>query len=293
MPAAAKEMTPEEIEALSKKMGGGDKVQRQPDDFPSPSSVPNATLTPLFEDDGKNHVWTVRGSFSVIPYVFSVTSTMTIYRNESNKELTIFNAFRCEESLEQEIVKLGKIAHVVKLGQFHGDADAYYVRAPQFDKPKLWTLQGGSVAEGTTADEILSTDNLPIPGAKLYNLQGHPFPEGLLTVPCNCDGAPLLVACDSLIHIPDLSIVSYMGRLVFYLMGLNMQSAPNVPKPAPLWCKQSVGAVGVDCVRGWYQDIAALEWTSCVGAHGVPAKNCDHGAMLEAVEKLIAKPEGK
>ena len=289
----AKEMTTEDVKALSKKMGGGDKVKRKAHEFPDPNSVPDAKLMPLFEDDDKNHVWTVRGSFSLIPYVFSLTSTMTIYRNESNNELTIFNAFRCVETLEKEILALGKVAHVVKLGQFHGDADAYYVRAPQFGKPKLWTLPEGSVAEGTTADEILSATNLPISGANLYNLLGHPFPEGLVTVPCNTGGGPLLIACDSLIHIPDLSIVSYMGRFMFYLMGFSMQTAPNVPKPAPLWCKQSVGAVGVDCVRGWYKDVAAMEWTSCVGAHGTPAKNCDHAAMAAAVEEQIAAPATK
>jgi hypothetical protein len=282
-------------------MGGGDKVQRKPDDFPNPASVPYAKLVPLFDGDGdgdgdddakKNHVWTVRGSFSLIPYVFSLTSTMTIYRNEANRELTIFNAFRCDESLEEEILKLGKVSHVVKLGQFHGDADAYYVRAPQFGKPKLWTLPNGSVAEGTTADEILASDNthVPIPGAKVYNLQGHPFAEGLMTVPCATTGdagGPLLVATDSLMHVADLSLVSYVSRSFFYLMGFYMQSQPNVPKPAPLWCKNTIGAVGADCVRTWYKDVAALEWSSFVGGHGTPAKNVDHDAMLAAVEQQI------
>ena len=286
---AAKGMTPDEINALSGKVGGGDKVKRKAEDFPNPISVPYATLTPLFDDDAKNNVWTVRGSFSMIPYLFSLTATMTIYRNESNQELTIFNAFRCQESLEQEILKLGKVAHVVKLGQLHGDADAYYARAPQFGEPKLWTLPNGSVAEGTNADEILSETNVPVPGAKLYNLQGHPFPEGLMTLPCTSGAGPVLVATDSLIHITDLSIVPYVGRFVLYMMGLNMQSTQDVPKPAPLWCKTTVGAVGADCVRRWYKDIAAMDWSAFVGAHGTPAKNCDHDAMLEVVEQQIAK----
>lgn len=281
-------MTPEEIEHLSKSMGGGDKVKRKADDFPNPISVPYAKLTPLFDDDEKNHVWTLRGSFSLIPYVFSLTTTMTIYRNETNRELTIFNAFRCDDVLEKEILKLGKVAHVVKLGQFHGDADAYYARAPQFRKPKLWTLPSGSVAENTEADEILSETNLPISGAKLYNLQGHPFPEALITIPCANGSGPLLIACDSLIHIPDLSVVSYMGRFIFYLMGLNLQSTQNVPKPAPLWCKKTVEAVGAETARGWYQDIAAMNWSSFVGAHGPPGTNCDRDAMLEAAQQQIS-----
>ena len=108
-------------------------------------------------------------------------------------------------------MELGPIAHVVKLGQFHGDADAYYVRSDKFNKPMLWTLPNGSVAEGMTADGILSSEdsdnrNLPIHDMKVYSLDGHPFPEGLVTVPCNRGGAGngnsnsnsrVLIACDS------------------------------------------------------------------------------------------------
>jgi len=291
---AAKELSPEELEELRKKMGGADKVKRKPDDFPKPASIHNAKLVPLFEEDDKNNVWTVRGSFPVIPYVFSLTSTMTIHRCEKTGQLTVFNAFRCSENLEKEILELGPIANVVKLGQFHGDADAYYTRAPQFDNPKLWTLPGGSVAEGTSADEILSETNLPMDGAKLYHMKEHPFPEGLVTVPCACaSGGPLLVATDSLIHIPDLSIVQYVGRFIFYLMGWNMQSEENVPKPAPMWCQMTVQAVGADCVRRWYQEIAAMEWNSFVGSHGVPAKNVNHDAMRQGVleQIIITRPK--
>ena len=75
---ATKVWTSEEVDALSKQMGGGDKVKRKPDDFPKASSVWRAKLQPLFPDDDKNNVWTVRGSFKIIPLLFDVTSTMTI-----------------------------------------------------------------------------------------------------------------------------------------------------------------------------------------------------------------------
>ncbi|KAL3925791.1 MAG: hypothetical protein SGILL_000172 [Bacillariaceae sp.] len=280
-------MTPEEVEALSKQMGGGDKVKRAANEFPNPSSVPHATLEPLFPDAEKNNVWTVRGSFSIIPYVFKLTTTMTIYRDERN-QLTIFNAIRCSEDLEHEILKLGTVAHVVKLGQFHGDADAYYVRAPQFHSPKLWTLPNGSVAEGTNADGILTpgASDSPIVGSKIYSLEDHPFPEGLITVPCESSegSSRLLVACDSLVHLSDPSIVSYSTRFIFYMMGLNMNTPHNVPKPAPLWLKQTVGALGADRVRQWYTEITSMDWQHFIGAHGGPARNCDHEAVMHAIE---------
>ena len=220
---------------------------------------------------------------------------MTIHRNEQN-ELTIFNALRCSDELEQEILKLGTVAHVVKLGQFHGDADAYYVRAPQFNSPKLWTLQDGSVAEGIKADGILTpgSTELPIAGSNVYNLEGHPFPEGVMTIPCQSSSqgaSKLLVACDSLVHVADLSVIGYSTRFIFYLMGLNMQAENGVPKPAPMWLKQTTGAVGAERVKQWYKDIMQLEWTYFVGAHGSPARNVDHDAVMQTVEEGCKKYE--
>jgi hypothetical protein len=285
-------LTEEQITAFSKEMVGGDKVKCKADDFPQPSSVVNATLKPLFATTTTNRIWTVEGSFAVVPWVFSFTITMTIHRN-ADGELTIFNALRTSPALEAEILKLGSVTHIVKLGQFHGDADAYYRSAPQFMKedgtrPKLWTLPGGSVAEGTEADCLLSDSNVPIRGAKLYELKPHACPEGLLSVPCGGEGGPLLVGCDALMHVTKPSTV--WASFLFYVIGLSSSSfvsSENVPKPAPLWFKRTVSAFGKERVRAWYQDICQLEWDAFVGAHGGPAVKCDHQAMLHAVDEQL------
>jgi hypothetical protein len=92
-------------------MGGGDQVKRSAEDFPEPSSsVANAMLKPVFAGSETNQVWTVEGSFSIIPWVFSLTSTMTIHRSADaatgENTLTIFNALRTSPQLEAEILKL-------------------------------------------------------------------------------------------------------------------------------------------------------------------------------------------
>jgi len=275
-------LTKEQIAAISKKIGGGDQIKRKADDFPPPIVVPDAALKPLF-DDKDNNVWTVEGRFPVIPYIFYLPNTMTIYRDQQSRDLTLFNAFRLNDQLEKEMLGLGKVTNVVKLGQFHGDADAYYTRSPQFGSPKLWTLPEGSVAEGTKADFILSKDNLPIKGAQLYELKGHFFPESLMTVPCSKGN--LLIGCDSLIHMrQDLGMVS---NLFVWMMGLVFMSEPNIPKPAPFWTRTTVEALGADPVLAWYRDIVKMKWTSFVGGHGAPAYDCDHDAVYAACEKEV------
>lgn len=66
-----------------------------------------------------------------------------------------------------------------------------------------------------------------------------------------------------------------------------MHSIKNTPNPSPLWFKKTVEMVGIDCVQKWYKDIADLEWQVFVSAHGDFARNCDHNAMLQAVEQRI------
>ena len=331
--------TDEHIDALSRKVGGGDKVKRPVDKFPDPISVPYAKLTPMFfqnddsdnddstenNNNNNNNVWTVHGSFTVIPYIFSTSLTMTIVRDlRDNDSLTIFNAFRCSPEIEQEILQLGTIRHVVKLGQFHGDADAYYVTAPQFaagtgtgtgseidgssdntttqqkaDRPKLWTFEGGSVAEGLVADEILSDTNVPIAGSKVYNMTGHPFPEGVMTVPyasrdnnSSSNTKNLLIACDSLVHIVDLTFMTYSSRFIMWLMGLDMQSKDGIPKPAPLWCKTTVDIMGLDTVKKWYQDIIMeMDWDCFVGAHGTLTKTDpkDRQTIMDGIQTQLER----
>jgi hypothetical protein len=130
----------------------------------------------------------------------------------------------------------------------------------------------------------MSDSNSPIAGAKIYVLKPHPFPEGFMTVPCN--GGPLLIGCDALMHVRKPGTV--LTRFMFYLMSLpSSVSTENVPKPAPLWFKRTVSAFGKERVREWYQDICQLEWNAFVGAHGEPALNCDHASMLKAVDEQL------
>lgn len=270
----------------SKAVSGADKVQRKADDFPPPLTRPDAQLVPLFPGPD-NNVWTVKGFFPMIPYILNLPCTMTVYRSRSG-ELSLFNALRTSEEIEKKILELGRIANVVKLGQFHGDADAYYLRAPQFQRdgagPQYWVLPGGSVAEGIAPDCVLSDTNVPVEGAILYHLKGHPFAESVMTAPCD-SGGPVLITCDTLMYILNTCGVPLLGRLMMNFMGF--LSTEGAPQPAPIWVKKTVEGLGAEQVRGWYDDILGLEWRAFVGAHGDPLLNVDHEAVRVAVEKKL------
>lgn len=264
-------------------MPADDTIQRPASSYPSPTSVPNATLKPL-SPSLANNVWTIRGAFPISPSV-SLLSTMTIYRPSSSTSLVIFNAFRASQELEKQILALGPIGHVVKLGNFHGDADAYYSTAPHLGNPKLWTLPGGSVAEGTVADAILGA-NLPVQDAKIVPFPGHPSPEAAIIVPC-AEGK-VLIACDALMYVQGAYVDYAAMEAMAKSMGLpKFVSEVGVPRPAPLWAKNTVEALGEAKVREWYQGVAAMEWNMFIGAHGDACIAPSHSGMLGAVEEVF------
>mmetsp|Transcript_13142 Transcript_13142/g.32474 ORF Transcript_13142/g.32474 Transcript_13142/m.32474 type:complete len:283 (+) Transcript_13142:41-889(+) len=276
---------PVSAEEASKLVRGADKVLRKADDFPPP--LVSTGLKPVFDEN--NCLWIVEAVYPMIPYILGIPTTMTVYRAPDGT-LTLFNALRVEESVEDEILKLGRIAHVVKLGQFHGSSDAYYVRAEKFNAPKYWTVAGGSCAEGMAADVVLAPSGpLPVEGATFYQLDGQPFPESIMLLP-SAHGI-ICMATDCLMHLVSTSRVPIVGRLMLNWFGFVANTA-NVPEPAPLWLRNSVRLCGKEQVQRWFDDILAMEFAHVICAHGPPAVKVSREAIGAACTAKIDKTPG-
>ena len=88
-------------------------------------------------------------------------------------------------ALTEDLAKLGKVAHVVKIGHFHGMDDRFYVETY---KAKYWVLpgacasaskpQGHEVPLFTTDVSVMTTDSLPpLPGLEIYSFEHVYRPE--------------------------------------------------------------------------------------------------------------------
>lgn len=143
--AAASMSVEERAARFSPKVQGADRVVRPAASYAETPVAPGGgRLERVFALDGCD-LWVVRAMFCMVPYVLSLPTTMTVHRDAAGA-LTVFNALRLAPAVEDELLALGPVRRVVKLGQFHGDADAYYVKDPKFQQPELWTLEGGSTA---------------------------------------------------------------------------------------------------------------------------------------------------
>lgn len=256
---------------MVRKENGFDQISRKAQDFPPPVKSCSPLMKVVDKDDGLGpEIWVVRGDF-VMKGLFRLPVTMTIIRCPDGG-LMLVNAIRVPEEVEKEILALGKVRHVVKLGQFHGYADAYYCLCRKFESPKLWTLPGGTTAPGIEADRIMDGDaNLPYPGASLYVLEPLPYKEAVMYIP-HPRGDVLLV-CDCLGKITPEEIHGFLSRILWWKLGF-FQNGEHVMPPA-IWIKDISDGCSLEHVPGWFQDIFHREFRYLFMAHGAPVVDLD------------------
>lgn len=277
-------------EKYSKMVSGFDKVVRAADDYETtPILSAPLGLEPVYADDPDCGAYIVRAKFPMqpLPRFLILPITMAIYRAPVDGSVTLFNAFRVSEEIEDSILALGPIRSVVKLGQFHGDADAYYLRNPKFNSPKYWGAVGATISRGLEIDYILNKENVTLidDEAELYTLPELPFIESVVTLPIPNHGR-LLIACDALMHVHSTEGLGFIGQMMMSFVGFFGEK--DVPRPAPIWCKKSVQLLGKDKVTEWFQHIDSMGWDSVVCGHGEPVVNCDRAKVLDAVAKKLA-----
>lgn len=126
-------------------VSGTDRVKRPAAQWAETPVAPGAGGLERVFAAGDGDMWVARRFFPMIPYVLNLPTTMAVHRDAAGS-LTLFNALRLAPEVEEELLALGPVRRVVKLGQFHGAADAYYAKDPKFESPEFWTLNGGSTA---------------------------------------------------------------------------------------------------------------------------------------------------
>ena len=142
----------------------------------------------------------------IFPNVFFVTGTM---RNEffgsmwqfsrnmtivrQGDQLTLINTVRLDEQGLAALDALGKVVHVVRLGDMHGIDDPFYIDRY---KPTFWALPGMGIQEGLTVSKELKEDGeMPFGDCRLFVFKTTERPEGILRL--DREGG-IMIACDSL-----------------------------------------------------------------------------------------------
>jgi hypothetical protein len=115
---------------------------------------------------------------------------MTVLR--AGDELTLVNTVRLDDRGLDQLEKLGRVSHLVRLGSFHGMDDAFY---RERYGARHWALPG-MPPEGIEPDELLTPGGRePFADLETFSFRTSKQPEGLLRH--ERDGG-ILISCDSL-----------------------------------------------------------------------------------------------
>lgn len=153
-----------------------------------PPATSHGKIEQLFED-----IFFVQGSVIMGPDI-QISRNMIIVRE--NDELTLISAVRLNEDGLAQLNKLGKVANIVRLGDYHlghlnGIDDAFYMDTY---RAKLWLLPGMKAKSSNANICYLKNDQLPISNASLFVYESSAMPEALLLV--NKDDG-VLISADS------------------------------------------------------------------------------------------------
>jgi hypothetical protein len=183
-------------------------------------------------------------------------------------ELTVVNAIRLTTEGEEELAKLGRVRHLVRIGFAHGADDPFYVDRY---RATFWAPKGQRHAAGVAPDQELLPGNSPLHGTRVFPFKSGKGPEAALLLERN---GGVLVTCDSFQNWTTFEGCSLLGKLAGKVVGLG---------PAVIggpWARY----MGRDVKRD-FDELVELPFQHSLSAHGTPLK----GTAREGLKTAIAR----
>jgi hypothetical protein len=205
----------------------------------------------------------LRGRLRLAPAV-SITRNMVVVRQ--GDELVLVNSVRLTEAGEQELERLGKVRHLVRLGFAHGADDAYFVHRYA---PTFWAPEGQRHARGLNPDHVLREGQSPLEGASVFPFGRGQQPEAVLLL---AQQGGVAIACDSYQNWTSFDGCSPIAKLMLHAMGFRptMIGGP--------WARY----MGAD-VKKDFESLLEREFSHLLPAHGEPLRDTAREGLRIAI----------
>lgn len=229
---------------------------------------PHGNVEEIAED-----LFMLRGSIGMNSFV-RITRNMGIIRH--GKELSLINPVRVNEEVEAQLLALGEIKHVLRLGCFHGIDDPYYVE--KFGA-QMWAQPGGTTYTEPGIDNPLNSEaTLPFGDAQLFEFVGTKQPECVLQID---RGKGVLFTCDAIQNYGDYSYNNLAAKVLMPFIGF-----PRTTLVGPIWLKLQTEDGG--SLESEFRRLLGLRFDSLLSAHGTLLTSGAHAAVERAVDKAFA-----
>ena len=233
-----------------------------------PEPQPHKDIEEIFPD-----VFIVRGSMSIHKWV-CISRVMTILRHED--QLLLINPIRLNTEGEAQLLELGKITHVFRLGYFHGVDDAYYVE--QF-KAKFWCQSSSNKYPNPSPDVLMDESTpMPFPDMSLFVFENAKHPEAAILYQHH---GGLLITCDSVQHYDNWDGCSIFAKVIMKLAGFRKSTLIG-----PMWLKGMTPEDG--SLEEDFDRLLHLEFKHLISAHGDVCREKAHYNLEDAFDRIYS-----
>jgi hypothetical protein len=233
-----------------------------------PAALRHGPIRQVFPD-----VFVVRGTFRFMP-LFEITRNMTIVR--VGEELVLVNSVRLSPEGEAELEKLGTPKHLLRIGEFHGMDDAWYVN--RYGVSLWWPKGAAPRPPATPSQELKAGVQLPIPDAELFLWEHGEKPE--CAVLLKREGG-ILITCDSVQNWSTFDGCSFLGKVMMKRFGFGPPA-----QIGPFWKKllegKTPGALKPD-----FERLLQLEWRHVLSGHGEPLLGTARDLLRQQVRQTF------
>ena len=233
----------------------------------SPPAYPHDSIYEIAQD-----LFMVRGSIRINALI-SISRNMAIVRHQG--ELNLINPIRLDESGERQLLALGDVKRILRLGPMHGVDDPYYVE--RFGA-EHWAPGESSFYPEPKVAQLLTEDRpLPFPDAEVFSFQGTLQPECALLLRGN---SRMLLTCDAIQHYGDYRHISRIARLALPFLGF-----PKKTIVGPIWLKVMTPKGG--SLAGQFRRLLELDFDRLLSAHGSLVETGARELVTVAVRKAF------
>ncbi len=216
-------------------------------------------------------VYWVQGSIRMGPGL-RMNRNMVIVQNHG--ELTLINPVRLSEHGLASLDALGKVTHLLRLSDFHGMDDAFYLERYSC---AFWAQPGQATYPHPAPDCVIFEQLAPpLPDAAFFVFRTATYPEAALLLKQH----QLLVTGDSVQYHADFRYFSIITRLVFKLLGF--KKGINIGGP---WRKRVTPKGG--SLRADFDSLLKLDFDALIAAHGQPLASGAKAALRREAEQVF------
>lgn len=197
-------------------------------------------------------VFLLHGSIKMGPGM-RMNRNMVILQDGS--ELTLINPVRMSEEGLAALDLLGKVNKVIRLGDFHGLDDEFYLNRY---KCEFWAQPGQVTYKSPLPTRIINSSTPgPIRESEFFIFETALFPEAALLIKEH----KLLITTDSIQYHSDWSYFSWFTKFAFRLLGF--KKGLNIGGP---WLKRVTSKN--ETLKMDFDALLALDFEVIIAAHG-------------------------